>query len=244
MESQTKMLVYTPAIYNVCQQWCDKKALRMCDEYQNLGNSMLTLNIGSLALPEIQTLSYQLHTSGKHCVKYEYHRSKTERGFNGPYNRFLYIWPWPLTQRSLRWSEILTPPEVKNEREVCILNHFIYLKYVWPWPLTSRSYRWSKTFGVIYDDREQRKVLYIGCSGPVAEGLNKSICMQSTTRSLDQNTRYTELCVHYEKLMLRPLISSCVNIKVLLFYILSRVSLNSRRQTKMPFFRRKIAFLA
>ena len=42
--------------------------------------------------------------------------------------------------------------------------------------------------------------LYIGCSGPVGECLNKINMRQSTTRPLGQNTRYTELCVQYEKL--------------------------------------------
>ena len=40
-------------------------------------------------------------------------------------------------------------------------------------------------------------VLYIGCSGPVVECLNKINMKQSTTRPLGQNTRYTELCVLY-----------------------------------------------
>ena len=43
-------------------------------------------------------------------------------------------------------------------------------------------------------------VLYIGSSGPVVECLNKFNMLQSTTRPLGQNTRYTELCVQYEKL--------------------------------------------
>ena len=43
-----------------------------------------------------------------------------------------------------------------------------------------------------------RIVLYIGCSGPVVEYLNKINMIQSTTRSLGQNTQYTELCVQYE----------------------------------------------
>ena len=42
--------------------------------------------------------------------------------------------------------------------------------------------------------------LYIGCSGPVVECLNKVNMLQSTTRPLGQNTRYTELCVQNEKL--------------------------------------------
>ena len=43
-------------------------------------------------------------------------------------------------------------------------------------------------------------VMYIGCSGPVVECLSKINMNQSTTRPLGQNTRYTELCVQYEKL--------------------------------------------
>ena len=43
-------------------------------------------------------------------------------------------------------------------------------------------------------------VLYIGCSGPVVECLNKFNMKQLTTRPLGQSTRYTELCVQYEKL--------------------------------------------
>ena len=38
-------------------------------------------------------------------------------------------------------------------------------------------------------------VLYIRCSGQVVEDLNKINKLQPTTRSLGQNTRYTELCV-------------------------------------------------
>ena len=45
-----------------------------------------------------------------------------------------------------------------------------------------------------------RTVLYIGCSGPVVECLNKINMSQSMTRPLGQNTRYTELRVQYEKL--------------------------------------------
>ena len=40
-----------------------------------------------------------------------------------------------------------------------------------------------------------RIVLYIGCSGPVVEILNKINMKQSTTGPLGQNTRYTELCI-------------------------------------------------
>ena len=43
-------------------------------------------------------------------------------------------------------------------------------------------------------------VLHIGCSGPVVECLNKINMNQSTTRPLGQKTRYTKLCVQYEKL--------------------------------------------
>ena len=35
-------------------------------------------------------------------------------------------------------------------------------------------------------------VLYIGCSGPVVECLNKFNMLQSTNRQLGQSTRYTE----------------------------------------------------
>ena len=45
-----------------------------------------------------------------------------------------------------------------------------------------------------------RIVLYIGCSGPVVECLNKINMNQSTTRPLGKNTPYTELRVHYDKL--------------------------------------------
>ena len=44
-----------------------------------------------------------------------------------------------------------------------------------------------------------RIILYIVCSGSVVECLNKINILQSTTRSLGQNTEYTELCVQYEK---------------------------------------------
>ena len=43
-------------------------------------------------------------------------------------------------------------------------------------------------------------VMHIGCSGPVIECLDKINMKQSMTRPLGQNTRYTELCVQYEKL--------------------------------------------
>ena len=46
-----------------------------------------------------------------------------------------------------------------------------------------------------------RIVLYIGCSGPVVESLNKLNMLQSITQSLGQNYRYTELCVHSIKSM-------------------------------------------
>ena len=45
-----------------------------------------------------------------------------------------------------------------------------------------------------------RIVLYIGCSGLDVECLNKINIKQSTIRPLGQNTRYTELCIQYEKL--------------------------------------------
>ena len=45
-----------------------------------------------------------------------------------------------------------------------------------------------------------RIVLYIGCSGPVVECLNKINMKQPTTQPLGQNTRYTGLCIQYEKL--------------------------------------------
>ena len=45
-----------------------------------------------------------------------------------------------------------------------------------------------------------RIVLYIGCSGPVDECLNKINMKQPTTQPLGQGSRYTELCVQYEKL--------------------------------------------
>ena len=45
-----------------------------------------------------------------------------------------------------------------------------------------------------------RIVISIRCSGQVVEDLNKINKLQSTTRSLGQNTRYTEPSVQYEKL--------------------------------------------
>ena len=50
-----------------------------------------------------------------------------------------------------------------------------------------------------YEIRGQT-VLYIRCSGLVVECLNIINMLQSTTRPLGQNTRYTELCVQYETL--------------------------------------------
>ena len=44
-----------------------------------------------------------------------------------------------------------------------------------------------------------RIVLYIGCSGPVVECLNKIKMKQSTTQTPGQNTQYTELSVQYEE---------------------------------------------
>ena len=55
-------------------------------------------------------------------------------------------------------------------------------------------------FEVIQAFHTVRIVLYIGCSGPVVECLNKINMLQSTTRPLGHNTRYAELCVQYEKL--------------------------------------------
>ena len=43
------------------------------------------------------------------------------------------------------------------------------------------------------DECTEYFVLYIGCSGPVVRNLNKINMLQSMTRTLDQNTRYTEL---------------------------------------------------
>ena len=55
-------------------------------------------------------------------------------------------------------------------------------------------------FDVIQAFHIVRIVLYIGCSGPVVECLNKINMNQSTTRPLGQNTRYVELCVQYKNL--------------------------------------------
>ena len=40
---------------------------------------MLTLTFDSKVMLGIQKLSYHLHTSGKHCIKFEYHPSKCKR---------------------------------------------------------------------------------------------------------------------------------------------------------------------
>ena len=53
---------------------------------------------------------------------------------------------------------------------------------------------------VIQAFHDVRIVLYIGCSGPVVECLYKINMLQSTTRPLGLNTRYTDLCVQDEKL--------------------------------------------
>ena len=45
-----------------------------------------------------------------------------------------------------------------------------------------------------------RIVLFVGCSAPVVECLNKINMLQSRTQPLGQNTRYKELCVQYGKL--------------------------------------------
>ena len=53
---------------------------------------------------------------------------------------------------------------------------------------------------VIQAFRTVRIVLYIGCSSPVVGSFTDSYWFYLDTRLLGQNTPYTELRVHYEKL--------------------------------------------
>ena len=69
-----------------------------------------------------------------------------------------------------------------------------------PLMCTKFEIRGKNILEVIQAFHTVRIVLYIGCSDPVVECLNKINMKQSTTRPLGKNTRYTEICVHYEKL--------------------------------------------
>ena len=69
-----------------------------------------------------------------------------------------------------------------------------------PLMCTKFEIRGQSILEVIQAFHTVRIVLYIGCSCPGVECLNKINIKQSTTRPLGQNTRYTELCVQYEKL--------------------------------------------
>ena len=74
---------------------------------------------------------------------------------------------------------------------------------------------------VIQSFHTVRIVLYIGCSSPVVEDLNKIKMLQLTTRSLGKNTRTmrTVWKAWITFKLLQPQISNSFHIKVLLFCI-------------------------
>ena len=88
--------------------------------------------------------------------------------------------------------------------------------------------------------------------GSVVENLNKIIMLQSTTRSCTklEHPIYRTIAMHtvwkawITFKMLQPRISTFFYIKVLLFCILAKVSINSKTKQKCPsfFFRRIISF--
>ena len=60
---------------------------------------------------------------------------------------------------------------------------------------------WGRSiFKVIQTFHTVRIVLYIGCSAPVIWSLTAYILILLYPWLVDQNTRYTELCVQFEKL--------------------------------------------
>ena len=55
----------------------------------------------------------------------------------------------------------------------------------------------DRAFRMLFKLENVHIVLYIGCSGPVVECLNKINMLQSTTQLVGHKTHYTELCVQY-----------------------------------------------
>ena len=92
---------------------------------------------------------------------------------------------------------VVTAPELRQNCDICLKKRM------------KESFAYVLEFMLTFDKMQNIIlsafhtvviVLYIGCSGPVVECLNQINMLQSTTRPLCQNTRYTELCLQYEKL--------------------------------------------